>query len=211
MPIKKYYQLNKEHYKKYNRLYLRKYRNNKPRIFKEKIISKIKVKYSEEERKEARRIAYRKFMEKHPNYWMEYQKTERYRQSRGYKTPYKGKVILSEEERKLRKKQRERKYRESIKNNPIKYKQYLKNWRRNNPDYIKTRFKEKPEEYKKYLVRQALNREIIKGNIIRQFCQVEGCKFIGEAHHDDYNKPFDVKWLCKLHHEEYHKNLVAQK
>lgn len=27
-----------------------------------------------------------------------------------------------------------------------------------------------------------------------------------QAHHKDYNKPFEVMWLCKKHHTEWHKN-----
>ena len=25
-----------------------------------------------------------------------------------------------------------------------------------------------------------------------------------EAHHDDYYKPFEVRWLCGHHHREHH-------
>lgn len=30
------------------------------------------------------------------------------------------------------------------------------------------------------------------------------------AHHDDYSKPFNVRWLCPQHHREWHKNNEAK-
>lgn len=41
------------------------------------------------------------------------------------------------------------------------------------------------------------------GKLVRQTCEVcNAPKAI--AHHDDYDKPLDVRWLCKLHHNRFH-------
>lgn len=35
-------------------------------------------------------------------------------------------------------------------------------------------------------------------------CEVKGCKEIGHRHHEDYNRAFEVNWLCATHHGVYH-------
>lgn len=35
-------------------------------------------------------------------------------------------------------------------------------------------------------------------------CEVCGVKKV-EAYHDDYTKPLDVRWLCRKHHMQHHK------
>lgn len=44
------------------------------------------------------------------------------------------------------------------------------------------------------------------GKLLRQSCEVCGDKR-SEAHHDDYTRPLNVKWLCKLHHTARHVEL----
>ena len=39
----------------------------------------------------------------------------------------------------------------------------------------------------------------------RQICEVEGCFQLGERHHSDYDKPYEVRWLCHKHHKELHR------
>jgi len=35
----------------------------------------------------------------------------------------------------------------------------------------------------------------------RQICSVDDCEELGERHHDDYDKPYEVRWLCRIHHK----------
>jgi len=53
---------------------------------------------------------------------------------------------------------------------------------------------------------------IKRGTLIPQPCEVCGCNGTMkdgrnkiQAHHDDYNKPLEVRWLCQEHHHEWHK------
>jgi len=43
------------------------------------------------------------------------------------------------------------------------------------------------------------------GKLIRKPCEVCGSES-AQAHHDDYSKPLDVRWLCTIHHAEWHKH-----
>lgn len=47
-----------------------------------------------------------------------------------------------------------------------------------------------------------------KGLILKMKCEKCGVEKT-QAHHDDYNYPLSVRWLCDFHHREYHKGLVS--
>lgn len=64
-------------------------------------------------------------------------------------------------------------------------------------------FRKRPEEIQKARARQKLKNEINKGKIVKLPCQVCGNIEV-EAHHPDYSKPLDVKWLCIMHHRMEH-------
>lgn len=49
-------------------------------------------------------------------------------------------------------------------------------------------------------VREAL----AKGVLVRQPCERCGERSVN-AHHDDYDRPLDVRWLCVPHHREWHR------
>lgn len=58
----------------------------------------------------------------------------------------------------------------------------------------------------KYFARHSVKNAMRRGEMIKMPCEV--CKTTEDiqAHHDDYTKPLIVRWLCRKHHSEYHKN-----
>lgn len=81
-------------------------------------------------------------------------------------------------------------------------------------EYNRTRYQRNPQWYKdrqrescarepeKHRARVALNRAVMDGKISKQPCHCGEPK--AQAHHDDYSKPLDVRWLCVKHHNEAH-------
>lgn len=68
--------------------------------------------------------------------------------------------------------------------------QYTLNWRKKN--------------LAKYQAQTLVGNLLRAKKIKKQPCEVCG-KTKSHAHHDDYSKPFDVRWLCAAHHSEWHK------
>tara|TARA_R110002050_G_C8641724_1_gene489373 strand:+ start:200 stop:556 length:357 start_codon:yes stop_codon:yes gene_type:complete len=66
---------------------------------------------------------------------------------------------------------------------------YFKEYREGNP--------------KKYKAHTMVNNQKRAGNISELPCEVCGeVKVV--AHHDDYDKPLNVRWLCQAHHKQWH-------
>lgn len=53
--------------------------------------------------------------------------------------------------------------------------------------------------------RQLLSSKLKNGSIKRGKCVICN-KENAEAHHNNYNKPFEVIWFCRLHHRLYHRD-----
>jgi len=67
-------------------------------------------------------------------------------------------------------------------------------------EYQRKRRDANPEKYRaSYLTSNAVR----DGRLIKQPCEVCGEKK-AQAHHDDYSKPLDVRWLCRKHHLGVH-------
>lgn len=66
--------------------------------------------------------------------------------------------------------------------------------------YSKLARSKNPQKFK---ARSAVNNAIRDGRLTRSPCEVCGATK-SQGHHDDYSKPLEVKWLCKLHHDMRH-------
>jgi hypothetical protein len=60
------------------------------------------------------------------------------------------------------------------------------------------------------IVRNKVKRAIESGKLVRLPCEVCDSTSRVVAHHEDYTKPLQVKWLCTLHHWAEHKALTAR-
>jgi len=72
---------------------------------------------------------------------------------------------------------------------PERYRSYKRDWRARNKDKVNAQNK--------------VARAIKVGTLTRGPCEKCGAK--AQAHHDDYTKPLDVRWLCPKHHGEHHR------
>lgn len=63
------------------------------------------------------------------------------------------------------------------------------NWRRANPG--------------KYDAHLAVQRAVKAGELEKQSCEVCGIEAV-DAHHDQYDEPLRVRWLCRRHHTRLH-------
>ncbi len=107
-----------------------------------------------------------------------------------------------------RNKERLRLYQEEWrKNNRDKLKLYVKKYRDNNKATIlkKARIAYR-ENIKKNQAKGKIASLIRSGKLIKESCFVCG-NIKSEGHHDNYDKPLDVIWLCHLHHKQLHASM----
>lgn len=104
------------------------------------------------------------------------------------------------------------KAKESYQRRADKYRAYFRkrHYETKNEPWRREQFKRSTEKYRAThreicLVRSKTNNAIISGKLARQPCEVCGTTIDVHAHHDDYSKPFEVRWLCRKHHNELHR------
>ncbi len=67
--------------------------------------------------------------------------------------------------------------------------------------YLKEYRHKYPLKYKAVLM---VNNAIRDNKLFKEPCEVCGSKKRIHAHHDDYSKPLNVRWLCASHHRQWH-------
>lgn len=70
------------------------------------------------------------------------------------------------------------------------------------------RRKADPIKFERMHARVVLRRAVTAGKIKRLPCEVCGASKV-EGHHDDYSKPFEVRWLCNPHHRAVHNGAAS--
>lgn len=65
------------------------------------------------------------------------------------------------------------------------------------------RYARDPLLRKRHEARWAVRHAVAAGRLVRIPCEVCG-EPKSQGHHDDYDKPLDVRWLCRQHHDEHH-------
>lgn len=82
---------------------------------------------------------------------------------------------------------------------------HLRLFHKNNPGKRKAYRKAlKLSKYPQYRAQRSVQEYIRLGRIKKQPCII--CKKKkAEAHHNDYRKPFALVWLCKPHHDAWHR------
>lgn len=78
---------------------------------------------------------------------------------------------------------------------------YMQHWRKVHP-------KDEMDKFKA-IVRSKTKMRIKRGLLIKYPCEICGKKEV-EAHHEDYNKPYEVRWLCREHHRDLHKTGIKK-
>jgi len=83
------------------------------------------------------------------------------------------------------------------------------NWKggisKNHYHYKKLQVERYPERVK---ARKLVGRAIESGKLVRKPCLICGKKEV-QGHHEDYSKPLDIIWICKKHHDMYHRGEIG--
>lgn len=71
---------------------------------------------------------------------------------------------------------------------------------RQSPQYLREYRKTFPNKYAAHVL---VGNCVRDGKLFKEPCEICGSENV-HAHHDDYAKPLNVRWLCAAHHKQWH-------
>lgn len=154
----------------------------------------MRIKLTDEERKEKARVRTRK--------WRQENIERALKSCREYQKNSKDKLLI---------------WRKGwLKENSWRTNESQKKWRQNNKDKIKEKnrkyrkredeLRKLPENIEKCRARKSIYYRVTKGEIMRPHsCEICQKKCVPDGHHKDYSKPFEVTWVCKSCHGIIHR------
>ena len=91
--------------------------------------------------------------------------------------------------------------------NPDRYRGGIRSWKAKNREKVNATQREyEARNREKIRAHQAVSRAVKRGDLVRpDACSECGCDGKPHAHHDDYSRPLDVRWLCPGCHADQHK------
>lgn len=85
--------------------------------------------------------------------------------------------------------------------------EWARRWARTRPRIVEVQRasyrRNRPHYREKDAVRRKAQWAVKTGKLTKLPCEVCGDVKV-QAHHDDYAKPLEVRWLCRRHHVEHH-------
>lgn len=149
------------------------------------------------EQREKRREAQRRYIERHPDRVL--------RSKREWAERNKEKVRQRQAE--YRKSEKGKEYRRLyFQRNKQKIYEVKKRYRKTKSGYesmMRNFYKQLSLHPERHRARQIVNNALLTGKIIKESCKDCG-NSKSEAHHDDYTKPLQVDWLCRMCHIKRH-------
>jgi transposase-like protein len=89
--------------------------------------------------------------------------------------------------------------------NPERARKSGRAWREKNAEYVRAAGREYAERHQEYRrAKSALDWAVRSGSLSRGPCELCGSTEYVDAHHGDYARPLDVRWLCRSCHQRLH-------
>lgn len=90
--------------------------------------------------------------------------------------------------------------------NRVKHVEYYREYDRARGNRLPDGYQEeyRSEFPKKHKAHEMVAKAIRNGHLFKEPCEECGSKEYIHAHHDDYSKPLNIRWLCAAHHRQWH-------